>query len=108
MTSREAKERALNRIEELEAELRETKARHAALETKAKHDAKKLADISCTIQSGMPGNHGDSDADTRRFESLAVATALLDNNEEFEATTIPNEPMADSDEEIKPLNIFSA
>ncbi|KAF5663335.1 hypothetical protein FDENT_13163 [Fusarium denticulatum] len=75
MTSREVVERDLrNRIEELEAELRETKARYAALEIKAKDDAKKLADIASNVESGMPGSYGASGVDSGCFESPAVAT----------------------------------
>ncbi|KAG5757388.1 hypothetical protein H9Q70_000038 [Fusarium xylarioides] len=74
MTSREVVERTLrNRIEALEAELRETKARYAALETKARDDAKKLADIASIVGNGMPSSYGGSDVDSGRFESPAVA-----------------------------------
>ncbi|KAF5538301.1 hypothetical protein FPHYL_12545 [Fusarium phyllophilum] len=74
MTSREVKERALlDRIEELEGELRETKARYAALEIKAKDDAKKLADIASVVGNGMPGSYGANNSDSGRFEFPAVA-----------------------------------
>ncbi|KAF5643747.1 uncharacterized protein FTJAE_3045 [Fusarium tjaetaba] len=101
MASREVKERALlDRIEELEAELREMKARYAALETKARGDAKKLADIASIIQNGLPGNCGASDADTGRLESSAVASAHLDDDGESEATTFPIVQMPDGYEEV--------
>ncbi|KAG9498445.1 hypothetical protein J7337_009250 [Fusarium musae] len=78
MTSREVKERALlDRIQELEAELRETKARYAALEIKARDDAKKLADITSIVGSGMRGVYEASGVasgvESRRFESPAVS-----------------------------------
>ncbi|KAF5600418.1 hypothetical protein FPANT_2433 [Fusarium pseudoanthophilum] len=74
MASREVVERALrNRIEELEAELRETKARYAALEIKAKDDANKIADIASIVGNGMPGSFSASGVDSGRFESPVAA-----------------------------------
>ncbi|KAF5604557.1 uncharacterized protein FSUBG_6860 [Fusarium subglutinans] len=56
MTSHDVVELALrNRIAELKAELRETKVRYTALETKAKDNAKKLADIASIIQNDIMG-----------------------------------------------------
>ncbi|KAF5233169.1 hypothetical protein FANTH_12645 [Fusarium anthophilum] len=71
----------------LEADLRQTKARNAALETKAEDDAKKFAEVASIIQYAMSVIHGASDADSGRSESRAAASALPGDDEETEATT---------------------
>jgi hypothetical protein len=93
MTSREVNERALlDRIRELEAELREIKARYAALEIKARDDAKKLADIASIVRSGMRGKYEASGVasgvESRRFESPAVSAEKSELDDALE--TVPS------------------
>lgn len=101
MTSHEVVERALlDRIEELKAELRETKARYAALEIKARDDAKKLADIASIIRNGMPdrcgANDNPSDVENGRFESPAVAAEKSEVGDALQAERSGQSDLSDT------------